>query len=40
MQNWMIAAVPPLLVWLGLYLYLQKVENSLKRVEARLQIKD
>ena len=38
METWkLIAAVPPLLVWFGLFLYLGKVERKLKNVEERLQ---
>jgi hypothetical protein len=35
MQNWMIAIVPPLLVWFGLFLYLIKVERQVSRIEKK-----
>lgn len=36
MDNWMIATVPPLLVWFGLFLYLQTVDKRVKKAQADL----
>jgi CcmD family protein len=33
----MIAAIPPLLVWFGLFLYLLRVDGKVKQVETRLR---
>lgn len=32
----LIAAVPPLIVWCGLYVYLQMVESKVREAERRL----
>ncbi len=35
METWkLIAAVPPLIVWLCIYAYLRRVENRLKEAET------
>lgn len=37
METWkLVAMIPPLLVWFGLFLYHQNVEKRLKRMEERL----
>ena len=36
MSNWpLIAAIPPLLVWLALYVYLAKIDARLRAVEQK-----
>lgn len=37
MENWMIAAVPPLLVWFGLWMYLAKVDRRLRDLDERMR---
>jgi len=40
MENWILAMIPPLLVWCGLFLYLQKVDKRVREVEAKLQVRE
>jgi len=36
MKDWpLVAAIPPLLVWFGVFLYLAKVDRRLKALESR-----
>ena len=36
-MDWrLVAAIPPVLLWFVLFVYLAKVENRLKQVEQRL----
>jgi len=38
MDNWkLVAAIPPLLVWFALFLYLVRIEKKLKAVEQRIK---
>jgi hypothetical protein len=39
MKEWMIAAVPPLLVLFGLYTYVRKTESSLKMLQQHADTK-
>jgi len=37
MKDWIMAAIPPLLVWFVLFLYLNRVEKRLISVENKLK---
>lgn len=37
MQNWQIAIIPPLLVWLGLFIYLNRIDRKVRELEERLR---
>lgn len=36
MQDWMIAATAPLVVWCGLFLYLRRIEGKVDAATKRL----
>ena len=40
MHNWVIAMIPPLLVWCGLFLYLMIIDSRVRAAEARLRSRD
>jgi hypothetical protein len=37
MQTWLIAAVPPVIALLGVFLYLLNVESRIRRAEEQLR---
>jgi hypothetical protein len=40
MQNWIVAMIPPLLVWCGLFLYLLMVDKKAQALEQKLAMRD